>query len=519
MGKRRKADAMKQESQQINVFISYAHEDEQWRKDLATHLKSLEKQGLVSVWHDIKIPPGKQWKEEIDDQMNKSELILLLVSADFLASDFCEREMNRALELYGSGRARVVPIIVRPCDWYNAEFANLQVLPEHGEAVSTWPDKDVAFMDIATNLRPTIEELRVPKPQSPRETSSMQNIVNFKKDLSLSIGVDVGATKIDCGLIRLTNNGKPEYHPDNIARIEHDDLKSAEGVLDKINHVIDEVIQKEGIDKGEVDAIGLGLPGMVRRKDGLLHYAPGLQIENFNFCSRLNQMYNVPVHADNDVNCSTFAELAAGCGALYKNFVCVFIRTGIGAGVVVNSCMVRGHNFSAGEVGHMKIDFLPDARACNCGQKGCYEEYASARAIVRLARVKIFDIIERKTDSRLIDLDPRTITPQNIVALVKEGDDEAKDLANEIASYLSIGLANIASLLNPEAIILGGGTIEGFLGIPEFLITMRNKFNDYAMKTFTMTSLEKSSFKAVGYGNPAPIIGAALLPFETAVID
>lgn len=502
----------------IEIFVSYSHEDEEWRKKLATHLSILEKQGVISCWHDRKIEGGKEWCNEIDEHINGSEIILLLISPHFLASKYCyELEMKRALERHQAGEARVIPVIVRPGDWQETPFSKLQVFPLNGVAISKWSDEDDAFLDIVKNLRLVIKNLEVREKEclGPRVTGSKVDVLVFKKDTKyLTIGVDVGTTKIAAALVKLARNRKPEYDPNKIVRREHDEKKSAEGVLEKITDVIDEVIQKEGITKNEIDVIGLGLPGQVRRTDGLLHFAPGLQIENYNFCAQLQRQYNVPVHADNDVNCSTFAELTTGYGGIYDDFVCIFVGTGIGAGIVINNRMVRGHNYSAGEIGHMKIDFRPDARECTCGEKGCYEEYASARAVIRLARIKMFDIIERKKDSKLKNLDPRTIQPKDIVTLIKDGDEEAKELAKEIANYLCIGFANIANILNPQAIILGGGVIEGFYDFPEFEKTINKKFKDYAIPACATVGLIKTSFKCTDSGSPAPIIGAALLPFE-----
>jgi glucokinase-like ROK family protein len=504
----------------VEVFVSYSHQDEEWRVKLSTHLTLLETQGFITTWHDRKIEGGKEWKNEIDEHIDTCEIILLLISPDFLASKYCYAiEMKRAMERHEAGDARVIPVIVRPSDWDETPISKLQAFPSNGVAISKWTDEDDAFLDITQNLRTIIKKIEPKEKEGAylaAGSDGLDNLVLKEGKRLLSIGVDVGTTKIAAALVEIERGKPPKLNKDNIVRKDHDEKKSPEGVLEKIKDVIDEVIRKEGITKNEIDAIGLGLPGQVRRTDGQLHFAPGLQIENHNFCVQLQRQYNVPVHADNDVNCSTFAELVAGDGVIYDDFVCIFVGTGIGAGIVINKQIIRGHNFSAGEVGHMKIDFRPDARECTCGEKGCYEEYASARAIVRLARIRMFDVIERKLDSKLKDLDPRTIEPKDIVALMKEGDEEAKELSREIANHLSIGLANIANLLNPQTIILGGGVIEGFYDFPEFEKTINKKFKDYAIPACATVSLVKTSFKSASNCSPAPIIGAAILPFERA---
>src|SRR2546423_10920382 len=107
----------------IEVFCSYAHADKRWWKKLDTHLSMLERQGLISTWFDRQIIAGTDWKQDLDTHLNRASVILLLISSDFLASDFCYSvEMKRALERHQAGEARVIPILVRPVDWKGAPF-------------------------------------------------------------------------------------------------------------------------------------------------------------------------------------------------------------------------------------------------------------------------------------------------------------------------------------------------------------------------------------------------------------
>src|SRR5713101_3195287 len=114
----------------IKVFLSYAHEDEPLLRKLETHLSSLKRQGLISTWYDRQIFPGTNWAKVIDERLELASIILLLVSPDFLASDYCYQvEMKRALERYDACQARVIPIVIRPCDCKGTPFARLQALP------------------------------------------------------------------------------------------------------------------------------------------------------------------------------------------------------------------------------------------------------------------------------------------------------------------------------------------------------------------------------------------------------
>ncbi|GLV56312.1 tetratricopeptide repeat protein [Dictyobacter sp. S3.2.2.5] len=139
------------------------------RDELVKHLSSLERQGLISTWFDRKIAPGTDWARTIDERLDHASIILLLVSSDFLASDYCYQvEMKRALARDQAGQARVIPVILRPADWKGALFSHLQVLPTDGKAITVWSNRDEAFVDVVTGIRRAIEDLALLPASSPR---------------------------------------------------------------------------------------------------------------------------------------------------------------------------------------------------------------------------------------------------------------------------------------------------------------------------------------------------------------
>jgi hypothetical protein len=145
----------------IQLFYSYSHADESLRNELETHISLLKRQGIVTDWYDRKITPGTEWEGEVDRRLNTADVILLLISADFVASDYCYGiEMHRALERHNRGETRVVPIILRPVDWAFAPFGKLQALPRDAKAITTWDDRDEAFASIAKGIRLICEELQ-----------------------------------------------------------------------------------------------------------------------------------------------------------------------------------------------------------------------------------------------------------------------------------------------------------------------------------------------------------------------
>jgi GTPase SAR1 family protein/predicted phosphodiesterase len=147
----------------IKCFLSYAHSDEPLREELMKHLSLLQRQSVIQTWHDRNINAGDDWKQQIDDNLNTATVILLLISADFLASDYCyEIEMQRALARHNAGEARVIPVIVRPVDWHGAPFGILQALPANATPITSWANRDEAFRDVAQGVRRAVEAMLRP---------------------------------------------------------------------------------------------------------------------------------------------------------------------------------------------------------------------------------------------------------------------------------------------------------------------------------------------------------------------
>ena len=142
------------------LFYSYSHKDEKLRDQLETHLSTLKRENRISVWHDRRITAGTEWKGEIDEHLKSSSVILLLVTANFLASDYChDVELRYAMEQHEQGNARVIPVILRPCDWKTTIFAKLQALPTDGRPVVSWKNRDDAFLNVVEGIRKALDEM------------------------------------------------------------------------------------------------------------------------------------------------------------------------------------------------------------------------------------------------------------------------------------------------------------------------------------------------------------------------
>jgi len=145
----------------VKVFFSYSHKDEELRNELEEHLALLKRQGIIASWHDRRISAGNDFGEEISEHLETANLVLLIISASFLASDYCyEKEMRRALEKHHEGSAVVVPVILHPCDWHSSLFGKLRATPTDGKPVSMYANQNQALSVVARDVRDVAERLQ-----------------------------------------------------------------------------------------------------------------------------------------------------------------------------------------------------------------------------------------------------------------------------------------------------------------------------------------------------------------------
>ncbi|MEO7632666.1 MAG: TIR domain-containing protein, partial [Blastocatellia bacterium] len=166
--KRRDIDDAKREMKSVRCFVSYSHQDEVLRATLDKHLSSLRREGIIEAWNDRMISAGTEWKDDLDGNLESARIVLLLVSPDFIDSDYCvDVEVKRALERHAAGEARVIPIILRQVEgWDKMPFGRLQALPELGKPITSWANQDEAFANVAAGIRKSVEELMRPSPDA-----------------------------------------------------------------------------------------------------------------------------------------------------------------------------------------------------------------------------------------------------------------------------------------------------------------------------------------------------------------
>lgn len=160
----------------LSVFFSYSHEDETLRNQLEQQLAILRRQQVIATWHDRRVAAGEVIDHAISGKLEAADIILLLVSPAFLASDYCyDREMLRAMERHEAGRAVVIPVILRPCEWHRTPFGKLLATPTDGKPVTQWPDRDTAFLEVARSIRAAAEKLqRAVQPLSPSAPTPLE---------------------------------------------------------------------------------------------------------------------------------------------------------------------------------------------------------------------------------------------------------------------------------------------------------------------------------------------------------
>jgi hypothetical protein len=183
------------------LFICYSTKDERLKDELLEHLSPLRREGIISDWHFRKITAGKEWQGQIDQHMKKARIILLLVSTSFVDSDYCyDTEMNRAMQRHEKGEARVIPIILRPVDWHKLPFSKLEALPKDGKPVTTWTNRDEAFLDVEKGIRKVCHETQdIPTANRPPDLGNAEATSLFCRHCGARPGEQSNCTGVFTG--------------------------------------------------------------------------------------------------------------------------------------------------------------------------------------------------------------------------------------------------------------------------------------------------------------------------------
>lgn len=261
------------------------------------------------------------------------------------------------------------------------------------------------------------------------------------------IGIDLGGTKIAATLVDLQGN---------VIRKNSLTTNAWEGeqvVSNRILKVVDELLNNEGQDLivsiEEIKAIGIGSPGPLDVKKGLILNSVNLPYKNFNIVSLVEEKYKIKTYLDNDANVAAIGENVFGAGIGTENMIYVTISTGIGGGAIINGKIYRGHTCNALEIGHTTV--MADGPLCNCGNYGCAEALASGTGIARLANKKL----ESAGESSLRQYEK--VTSKEVFIEAAKGDAVAKEILENSLNYFGICIANAIATFDPEMVVIGGG--------------------------------------------------------------
>jgi hypothetical protein len=172
----------------LNIFFAYSREDSELRERLDKHLSGLKRRNYINTWFDGQIEAGTEWEKEIDFALSKADIILLLISADFIASDYCfDVEMKKAISRHEKGDAVIIPIILHPCDWSDLPFSKIQGLPQNGKAITSenWKSPEFALSEIAKSIKETVESLRQTKNKHLRAINEVLNEKDYELRITL----------------------------------------------------------------------------------------------------------------------------------------------------------------------------------------------------------------------------------------------------------------------------------------------------------------------------------------------
>ncbi len=298
------------------------------------------------------------------------------------------------------------------------------------------------------------------------------------------IGLDLGGTNIRAAAV--TQKGEILHK----VKIPTEVPKGREMVIANILKVI--AIIRQELKSLKLSAVGMGIPGIIFFDKGIVAQSPNFpDWIDFNLRGRMNKGLDVPFYIDNDANLAAVGEGWMGAGKNFDSFCMLTLGTGVGGGIVLNKNIWRGEYGMAGELGHITI--YPDGHPCNCGNRGCLEQYASATGIVRMAK-------ELGVGSW--ELGEKNITADAIYQLAKNGDKNSLEIFQRMGKILGIGIADIVTILNIELFIIGGGVADAWdYFAPSTIEEIRNR-------TYRITGKRVKIVKAK-LGDDSGIFGAA----------
>ena len=304
------------------------------------------------------------------------------------------------------------------------------------------------------------------------------------------VGIDVGGTGVKAGVV--DESGRIIAKATIKTAVE----KGADAVMEDMAEVAGQAVEKAGLTMEEIEAIGIGIPGVLDPATGIVPFCTNLGWHQVPVIERMHELTGRPIYVDNDATVAALAESVAGVSAGVKNSVFLTLGTGVGGGIVIDGKVYSGTHGVASELGH-HITHMGGEK-CTCGNRGCWERYASATALIRMGK----EAAAAHPESALAKF--TDLTAKDVVDSAKAGDETALAVFDQYTEELALGMANIINFLDPEIIAIGGGVSAA----GEFLLEpIRQKLKKYVF----YKDLPYSEIKLATMGNDAGIVGAAML--------
>lgn len=309
------------------------------------------------------------------------------------------------------------------------------------------------------------------------------------------IGVDIGGTNVKMGIVsKMGRILASTSFKTNIPR-------SPENLIDEIVVNINNLLTKSNLTLKDVEGVGFGVPGLIDTKNGIIIKAGNLNWEKVDFVKLFKNKMNLPVKMENDANCALLGESRFGGAREYKNAILITLGTGIGSGIMLDGKLLSGNGCN-GECGHMVIQV--NGEQCACGQRGCWERYASSSALTR----RTIEAAKQNPDSKLNDIIKKwngKVSAITTFNAAKMGDAVAKQLVDDYINYISTGLISLAWIFHPEVFVIGGGIAkEG----ANFIAPIQQKLDNFVKENNFYPSI---AVKKTVLEDNLGIVGAASL--------
>ena len=312
------------------------------------------------------------------------------------------------------------------------------------------------------------------------------------------VGIDLGGTTIKAGIVdedyRIVKSGAIPTITD----------RGAEKLIQDMAELVSVLLKEAEISMDEVASVGVGVPGTANKKTGIMEYANNLNMKDEPFILFLKRYFKKPVYFTNDANAAAWGEYLAGSGKGYRSLVMVTLGTGIGGAMILDGKLYEGCNFAAGEFGHFVIQC--EGEPCNCGRRGCFETYASATGLIRMAKQAMETEEGRKSSLwNLCSGETDGLNAEMIFKAAKKGDLTAGQTVERYLYYLSVGITDIINIFQPEILCIGGGVSRAGNQLLDPLKRMVDQ------QIYTRDSQVKTEIVTATLANDAGIIGAAML--------